>query len=537
LILQLKQASSDHNLVLAIDLGTSGAKVGLVDLQGQVIACAAGSYEPRFLPGGGVEQDPREWWSVIVGATRDALAQAGVTPEKIIAAGVTSQWSVTVPLDANGEPLMNAISWMDSRGGVYNKKLVGGFPSLQGYQAFKLFQWISKTGNAPTLSGADALGHMLFIKHTLPEIYQKTDTFLEPMDYINFRLTGRRCATQNSAFASMMIDNRRLGNVEYDPKLLKMGGIERSKLPELLPVDGIVGNLIPQAAEQLGLTTSTVVISGAGDNSTSVIGAGAVADFEAVAVLGTSGYLAFHLPAKKTDVMHMITTMPSALPDRYLFLADTGNTGRVVDSYLNNLVYGEDCFFPAQDRNGRYEAMDQIAGQAPPGSQGVLFMPYFMGSLAPCEDPTMRGGFLNLSNTTTRQHLTRALLEGIAYNWRWLRDAAEGLVRRKFPYWRLSGGGALSPVWCQIMADVMGIPMHQQSDPRNNNVLGIGLLAFNRLGYLLLDEIPEMVKINQVFEPHTENQAVYDRMYRQFRTCYKRLQPVYQEMNQRMITK
>jgi xylulokinase len=234
---------------------------------------------------------------------------------------------------------------------------------------------------------------MLFIKHALPEIYHKTDTFLEPMDYINFRLTGRRCANQNSAFASMMIDNRWLGNVTYDPDLLRMGGIERSKLPDLLPVEGIVGSLSSEAAEQLGLSTSTVVICGAGDNSTSVIGAGAVADFEAVAVLGTSGYLAFHLPDKKTDVMHMITSMPSALPDRYLFLADTGNTGRVVDSYLNNLVYGEDCFFPEQDRKGRYEAMDQIAGQAPPGSQGVLFMPYFMGSLAPCEDPTMRGGF------------------------------------------------------------------------------------------------------------------------------------------------
>jgi xylulokinase len=533
--LQPKRASSDYKFVLAIDLGTSGAKVGLVDLQGQVIACAGGSYEPRFLAGGGVEQDPQEWWSVIVSSASRVLGQAGIAAETVIAAGVTSQWSVTVPVDADGEHLMNAISWMDARGGVYNQKLVGGFPGFQGYQALKLYKWISKTGNAPTLSGADALGHMLFIKHALPEIYHKTDTFLEPMDYINFRLTGRRCANQNSAFASMMIDNRWLGNVTYDPDLLRMGGIERSKLPDLLPVEGIVGSLSSEAAEQLGLSTSTVVICGAGDNSTSVIGAGAVADFEAVAVLGTSGYLAFHLPDKKTDVMHMITSMPSALPDRYLFLADTGNTGRVVDSYLNNLVYGEDCFFPAQDRKGRYEAMDQIAGQAPPGSQGVLFMPYFMGSLAPCEDPTMRGGFINISNTTTRQHLTRALLEGIAYNWRWLRDAAEGLVRRKFPYWRLSGGGALSPVWCQIMADVMGIPMHQQSDPRNTNVLGIALLAFNRLGYLALEEIPEKVKFSRVFEPQVENHAVYERMYRQFRACYKRLQPVYREMNRRTI--
>jgi xylulokinase len=530
----LQQAVSifPQKYVLAIDLGTSGAKVGLVNLQGQVVSCAGGSYETRFLPGGGVEQDPLEWWSVITRSARDALHAAGVDPEMVAAVGVTSQWSVTVALDANGDPLMDAISWMDSRGSVYNQELVGGFPSLQGYQALKLYKWISRTGNAPTLSGADSLGHILFIKHERPEIYQKTETFLEPMDYINFRLTGRRCATQNSAFACMMVDNQRLGNTDYDPQLLIMGGLERGKLPDLIPVDGIVGNLSPQAAAELGLSTSTQVISGAGDNATSVIGAGAVADFEAAAVLGTSGYLAFHQPFKKTDVLHMISSMPSALPDRYLFLADTGNTGRVVDSYLKNLVYVEDAFLPAQDMSNRYDALDQIAGQVQPGSQGVLFMPYFMGSLAPSEDPTMRGGFLNLSNTTTRAHLTRALLEGIAYNWRWLKEAAQAMVGHTFKNWRLSGGGALSPAWCQIMADVMGIPMLQQSDPRHNNVLGIGLLAFNRLGTLSLEEIPDKVKIKQVFEPQPENQVLYNQIYKQFRASYKRLQPVYRVLNQ-----
>jgi xylulokinase len=526
-----EQASNDPKYVLAIDLGTSGAKVGVVDVRGQVVAYAGGSYESSFLPGGGVEQDPQEWWSVITSATRTALQTAGAAAEKVVAVGVTSQWSVTVPLDTKGDPLMNAISWMDSRGSVYNKMLVGGFPSIQGYQALKLLKWIRKTGNAPTLSGADSLGHMLYIKHALPEIYRKTETFLEPMDYINFRLTGRRCTNQNSAFGSMMIDNRRLGNVTYDPGLLRMGGIEPSKLPELLPVDGVIGILGRAAADELGLSTSTMVISGAGDNSTSVIGAGAVSDFEAVAVLGTSGYLAFHIPFKKTDVMHMITTMPSALPGRYLFLADTGNTGRVVDSYLKNMVYGKDAFVPTQDIENRYEAMDQIVSEVLPGSQGVLFMPYFMGSLAPCEDPSMRGGFLNLSNITTRAHMTRALLEGIAYNWRWLRDAAQALAGCKFPHWRVSGGGALSGAWCQIMADVMGIPMLQQSDPRNNNVLGIGLLAFHRLGYLGLEEIADKVKVSRIYEPQVENRAVYDKMYQQFKASYKRLQPVYRILN------
>lgn len=530
-MLQQKPEPSRGIYVLAIDLGTSGAKVGVVDLQGRVRACASGSYELCYLPEGGVEQDPQDWWSVITRAANLALSEAGVASEQVVAIGVTSQWSVTVALDESGEPLMKAISWMDSRASRYNQELVGGFPSLQGYQALKLLKWIRKTGNVPTLSGADSLGHMLYIKHALPEVYRLTATFLEPMDYINYRLTGRRCANQNSAFASMMIDNRRLGNLAYDPELLQMGGIDAHKLPELLPVDGIVGKLTAQAATELGLSTNTLVISAVGDNSSSVIGAGIVGDCQAVAALGTSGYLAFHLPFKKTDVMHMISTMPSALPERYLFLADTGNTGRVVDSYLKHMVYGEDAFSAGQEMENCYAALDEVAGQAPAGSRKVLFMPYFMGSLAPSENPTMRGGFLNLNNTTTRADMTRAVLEGIAYNWRWLHEAAQKLAGRKLDEWRLSGGGALSPTWCQIMADVIGIPMLQLSDPRNCNVLGIGLLAFNRLGYLALEDIPTLVQVQRIFEPQASNQAIYAQMYRFFKFSFRRLGPLYRDMN------
>ena len=528
---QLKPESFQGIYVLAIDLGTSGAKVGVVDLQGRVCACASGSYELCYLPQGGVEQDPRAWWTVITHAARQALGESGVAPGQVVAVGVTSQWSVTVALDEAGELLMNAISWMDSRASLYNRELVGGFPSLQGYQALKLLKWIRKTGNVPTLSGADSLGHILYIKHALPEIYRQTATFLEPMDYINFRLTGRRCANQNSAFASVMIDNRRLGNLEYDPELLRLGGIDPHKLPELLPVDGIVGRLTARAAAELGLSTDTKVISAVGDNSSSVIGAGVVGDYQAVAVLGTSGYLAFHLPFKKTDVLHMISTMPSAFPERYLFLADTGNTGRVVDSYLKHMVFGDDAFGAGQHMENCYAALDQVAGQVPPGSRRVLFMPYFMGSLAPSESPTMRGGFLNLTNTTARAEMTRAVLEGIAFNWRWLHEAAQRLAGRKLDEWRLSGGGALSPTWCQIMADVIGVPMLQLKDPRNSNVKGIGLLAFNRLGYLALEDIPARVQVSQVFEPLAGNQAIYAQMYRYFKSSFKRLGPLYREMN------
>ena len=175
--------------------------------------------------------------------------------------------------------------------------------------------------------------------------------------------------------------------------------------------------------------------------------------------------------------------------------------------------------------------MNQAAEQAPAGSGGLLFLPWFNGTLCPQEDAAMRGGFLNLSHTTRRTHMTRAVLEGMAYNWRWLLGPAQKFVGRRFPFLRLAGGGAQSDTWAQIMADVLNLPIHQQADPRNGNVLGIAFLAFLRLGRIRLEDIPGMVRIARVFEPRSENRATYDRLFTQFLVCQKKLKPVFHALN------
>ena len=514
--------------VIAIDLGTSGTKIGLVNLDGKVVAYAVKRYETHFLPDGGVEQVPAEWWEAIDSGVKQVIKDSGAALEEIVAIGVTSQWAVTVAVDEHGEPLMNAISWMDSRGGKYNAEIVKGFPSLQGYEIRKLLKWIKIVGIPPLLEGNDTLAHMLYIKNELPDIYRKTYKFLEPMDFINMRLTGNANATQNSNVATTLIDNRKEGTQDYDSWALKLSGIDRAKLPDLLPVEGIVGNLHADIAREWGLSTSTVVITPANDNSVVPIGTGAIADFEAVAVLGTSGMLAFHYPDKKTDLMHMVATMPSSLSNRYLFWADTGNTGKVVDSFLKNLVYGQDAFCAVDVPEDVYARLNQSAAQASAGSEGVLFLPWFNGGgLAPAVDQYLRGGFINLTTHTTRNHLARAMLEGITYNWRWLKEAAEAFTKCRFPYWRLTGGGALSDIWAQIMADIIGIPMHQQENPSQSTLMGIAFLAFNRLGLMTLDEIPNKVSTKRIFEPDQANWDVYERMYTQFRKCAKQLKPIF----------
>ena len=143
----------------------------------------------------------------------------------------------------------------------------------------------------------------------------------------------------------------------------------------------------------------------------------------------------------------------------------------------------------------------------------------------------MRGGCINLSHQTTLAHLTRALFEGLAMNWRWLRGPSEKMVGRRFEYWRLTGGGALSDVWSQIMADVVGIPMHRQANPRYGNVIGAALLAFHRLGMLKLEDIPGMIQFDRVFTPDPKNRAVYDRMYAQFMASKDKIRPVFHALN------
>ena len=527
----MSQEKQPGKYVLAIDLGTGGPKVGLVNQDGQVASSASAPVKLSFLADGGVEHDPAEWWTTITACAKKVIQTAGVPAAAIIAIAVTSMWSVTLPVDENGEPLMNVMSWMDGRGGRYNREVVKGFPNIQGYKLSTMLKYLQKVGFPPTLKGVDALGHMLFIKHERPEIYRQTYKFLEPMDYINLRLTGKFAATQNTVLPMMMVDNRRLDMLEYDPWLIKTGGIDREKLPDLLPIDGILGTITASIADELGLLPNTLVICGVNDNSSSAIGAGSVSDSEPAAVMGTSGYLASHVSFKKTDINSSLGTMPSGIKGRYLFWGEMANNGKVLESYLKNLIYADDEMSTGEIPADMYERASQAASQVNPGSEGILFLPWFNGIFSPGEDQYMRGGFLNISHKTSRAHLTRAVFEGLAMNWRWLRGPSEKLIGRPFEYWRLTGGGALSDTWSQIMADVVGLPMHRQTDPRNGNVIGMGLLAFHRLGLIKLEDIPNKIKFDRIFTPDLKNRAVYDRMFAQFMASKDKIRPVFHALN------
>jgi xylulokinase len=172
-----------------------------------------------------------------------------------------------------------------------------------------------------------------------------------------------------------------------------------------------------------------------------------------------------------------------------------------------------------------------MAAAAPPGSGGVIFMPWLNGSIVPCEDPHVRGGFINLSLGTTRNHLSRAVMEGLAYNNRWTRQAAEKFIGRRIERLRFAGGGALSDLWAQIHADVLGVPILQVEDPVNTTLRGTALAALAALGHRSLADIANLVKIKKVYQPDESTRETYDRMYARYRELFKRNRKIFKALN------
>jgi xylulokinase len=517
--------------VIAIDLGSGGYKAAIVADSGEMIASAGGAITTHILPYGGVEQDPVEWWEGVKQAAKKVIRESNVAPEDIVAIGCDSQWSVVVPVDEHAEPLMQAVHWMDTRGGRHNCHITAGFPSIQGYGILKLLKWIKLTGLAPTHSGMDSLGHVLFIKHDRPQIYAKTYKFLEPMDFLTARLTGKITATQKTMAPFAVVDNRQWGSREYSHELLNLAGLDQDKFPTLIPNDGIIGPILPSVAEELGLHPSTRVVAGIGDSNASAIGSGAVKDFETIIYIGTSLYMTCHVPFKKTDLGSFMTSLPSPFKSRYYLLGEQGAGGKCVEYYLKNMVYPDDEFSTGPQPDDAYHRFNTMASAAPVGSDGVIFLPWFNGTIVPCEDPHVRAGFFNLSLSTGRGHMARAIMEGLAYNNRWTRVAAEKFIGRRIGSFRFSGGGALSDEWAQIHADVLGVPVQQVDDPVNTTVRGTALLALVTLGYRTIDEISNLVKFKCRFEPNESNRETYEKMYTQYRALFKKNRRIFKELN------
>jgi xylulokinase len=355
-------------------------------------------------------------------------------------------------------------------------------------------------------------------------------------EYLTMRLTGRAVAGYDTATVRWCTDNRDPSAVRYDPALVARSGFELAKLPELVPPATVVGEVLPAVAAELGLPAGVQVVAGTGDTTAAAIGAGAVLDYQAHLYVGTSSWLSCHVPFKRTDVLRNVASLPAVVPDRYWVATVQDVAGKAIDWLIEQVVYADDGMLDAHPAPAdALDRLNALAVTAPPGSHGVVFTPWLNGERTPVDDPYLRGGWFNVSLSTSRADLARSVFEGIALNTRWMKQAVERFTRRGLPggfdALNFIGGGACSPLWCQTMADVLGCTIHQVHDPRLANARGAALIAAVALGELRWTDIPSRVRIEASYEPDPGNRDLYDRHFRTLTDLYRQTHGLYARHN------
>ena len=539
-------ATREKKFILAIDHGTGGPKAAIVSTHGEVLEWAFQEVPLHLIKGGGAEQDPDDWWNAILKTSKKVIDSGCVPVENIVGICNTSQWNGTVALDKDGNHLMNAIIWMDSRGAPYIEKLHKSLIQVSGYSLIKVLKWLKRTGGAPTLSGKDTSAHILWLKNERPDIYNKTYMFLEPGDFINYKLTGKMAASYASIHMHWITDVRDIHNIKYSKKLLKMLKFDLNKFPsDMRWSHDILGPITKEVADTLGLNKDTKVIMGAPDLHAATIGSGAVRDYEGHIYIGTSNWLLCHVPYKKTDISHNMASLPAAIPGKYFLSNSQEMAGGCLTFLRDKILYHKDELLVEEAVPDVYKIFDKIVEKAPAGANNLIFTPWLYGERQPVENSTIRGGLYNISLDTNREHLIRAVFEGVAYNIRWLFIYAEKFISKWvkkekpemikggfiMPELNIIGGGANSNIWCQIIADVLNRKIKQVKDPIQANARGAAYIASVGLGYIDWNDIPKYTQISNVFTPNPNNKDTYDKLFKEYLNIYKIMRKTYKRLN------
>jgi len=517
-------------LVVSLEVGSSGVRSAIVYVNGAVVASSLRPLDTLIGDDGSMLQDGDSIWEAAKLCVADSVRSEKVNVDDIEALICSGQYASIIPVTENGEPVGPLYLYSDHRGSEHTADFYEKNP-----EAFQ--QLCDKHGRLVSGSGDDPLTSMLFIRESQPEIWAKTFCFLEPMDYLQARLTGRCVANQSSNHSWMMIDNREFNNSQYDLDLLAFTGLGGEKLPELVPMGSVVGTVLPEIAAQLGLSPGTKVIAGATDTQTLAIATGAEKGGMGFSIGTTSVPILFSNridPETKNlipfDFESGVLTMVGPLQTGFGFhLAnvETGYAGKALEWVLKNLVFARDNLGDHSVED-MYSQLDLVAGSVEPGANGLIFFPWLDGSWMPGFDSNARGGFINMSLRTSRVEAVRAVMESIAYQLRWIYPAMKEFAGRDLGAICFGGGGARSDVWAQIIADVVGVSVHQLEQPELANCRGAAMLAFHNLDLIDLHSIPEWKKVKKVYEPRAEFRERYQVMGDAFIKAHEQLQPVHQ---------
>ena len=495
--------------LIGIDVGTGGSRAVLIDAFGKIVAAATVEHEPFVSPQTGwAEQDPRDWWRASAAAIRSAIHQANIPAEDIKGVGLSGQMHGSVLLDESDQVLRPALIWCDQRSADQCRKLTDNVGAAR---------LIELTSN-PALTGF-TLPKLLWVRDNEPETWARVRSVLLPKDYVRFRLTGDKATDVADGSGTLLLN---VAARRWSSEMLAATEISESLLPKLYESQEITGSVSKEAADETGLQAGTPVIAGAGDQAAGAVGLGIVRPGMVSATIGTSGvvFAATNTPA--LDPKGRVHTFCHAIPGRWHVMGVTQGAGLSLrwfrDQFgakANGIVSGDP-----------YDSLTAEAATVPPGAHGLLWTPYLMGERTPHLDPDARAALVGLTASHTRAHVVRAILEGVAFS---LKDSFEILKELNVPCptVRLGGGGARSPLWRQIQADIYGQPV-ECMEAEEGAAYGVALLAGVAAGAWpdVETACDAVIKTRQCVEPDPEAVKVLDRQYRSYVAIYPALRSV-----------
>jgi len=498
-------------MTLGIDLGGSSSKATLIDETGRILATSSKEY-PSYSPvPGWLEQDADDLVSAVYYNIRVCLERSGVRSADIACVAVDAATHMAVLCDETDKPLRRFIHWSDARSSQDSRELKAENGEL-----------LAKC-TVNSIGAAWTLPQLQWLKKNEPDVYQKIKRIYFAKDYVRHKLTGDFCTDYIEAMGAMLANDH---TKQWDEDLCALVGLTTDILPEIKDPTDIAGHITKEAAELTGLVEGTPVIVGTTDTVLEVLASGAIKKGCATVKLATAGRICVitDAPINSRQFFNYRHVVPG------LWYPGTGTRSCAASYKWYRDVFGRAEQMDAEAQGtSPYALLDSGAEGVPPGSENLFLHPYLLGEMTPYYDDRLRASFTGIGMHHTKGHFSRAVMEGISYS---MRDCLEEIKKQNVTAneYRLIGGGAKGKVWRQILADILGTPLTVTKE--NDSSLGSAMLAGVAIGMFrdFEDSVNKCVEVVDVVNPNPDNQEVYDKGFKTYRSIQQAMAAVYHQM-------
>ena len=484
--------------ITSYDIGTSGVKVVLLDMEGNAAGIATAPYTLLTPQPDWAEQDPHEYWGQVCKVTHEVLKKTGIAPEMVKAVVFNTQWKAAIPVDAEGNILHNAVIWLDGRA----RK-----------QAEEINQRLGKPGY---LDGHDYWCRLLWYKEELPEIYEKAETFLEVNSFLRWCASGEKYVDLTNDFIH-----------SYDPEIqakydeiIDAAGLDRSKFPPMILSTDKAGVISEKASKELGLCAGTPLFGGGGDIPGIAIGSGCAGFEKGHIYLGSSGWFCLNYPKRRSDIGQLQLSMYKGVEMSAYSMQSVGmSLNWAIDKFYHK---------EKEEMGGRiFELINKEVAASEPGCRGLVATSWLHGERSPLSE-NAGAVYFNLRSFHQRGDMIRAMMEAICYMLRWKIDSYIETTGKKPEMIRVVGGGSLSDPWMQAMADVLGVRIEVPKNPQHAGAVGGAYCALIGLGLVSgFEQADEKICAERVFTPRKEYEALYQRQFEVYKEIFPRTRDLF----------